>query len=197
MDSGYCDNSEALYSDYFDHSSSLALDPADARTAQHDAQTHSPVTPVRRRNHQLLRPSNGYSPSFYPPPIQTYMHRAVAAPSNGRMLSSLLESQNKVVKMVEDVSKRLGALENVVAGLNTKASNGASTTSCSSSPDERKRLPSQFCTCTLGCVLCMYNFFNFFFRKPLQKYTMHLMIMNNLNLTWGTYMYVHIYVYLL
>ena len=162
MDSGYCGDSEALYSDYFDHSSSLALDPADARTAQHDAQTHSPVTPVRRRNHQLLRPSNGYSPSFYPPPIQTYMHRAVAAPSNERLLSSLLESQNKVVKMVEDVLKRLGALENVVAGLNTKASDSASTTSCSSSPDERKRLPSQLsvsCTCTFGCVLCMYIFF--------------------------------------
>ena len=161
MDRGYCDDSEAMYSDYFDHSSSLALDPADAQTAQRDAQTHSPVTPVRRPNHQLLRPSNSYSSSFYPSPVQTYMHRAVAAPSNERMLSSLLESQNKVVKMVEDVSKRLGALENVVAGLNTKASDITSTTPCSSSPYERKRLPSQLsvsCTCTFGCVLCMYNF---------------------------------------
>ena len=57
------------------------------------------------------------------------------------MLSSLVESQSKVVKMVEDVSKRLGQLENVVAVLSSKGTD--SVASSSSSPDEKKRLPPQ------------------------------------------------------
>ena len=154
MDSGYGDDSETLYTDYFNPSSSLALEPADTQTAERDAQSRSPVTPVCRPNHQLLRLSNSYSSSFYPPPFQPYMHRGIAAPSNEKMLSSLLESQNKVVKMVENVSKRLDALENVVAGLNTKASDSVSTTSCSSSPDEKKRFPTQLSvSCTSGCII--------------------------------------------
>ena len=68
------------------------------------------------------------------------MHRDEAAPSTEQMFSSLLESQNK---LVENVSKRLGDLENVVAGLNTKASDSIGVASSSSSPDEKKRLPPQ------------------------------------------------------
>ena len=116
------------------------------------------------------------------------MHRGIAAPSNEQMLSSLLESQNKVV-----LSKRLGALENVVAGLNTKANDSVSTTSCSSSPDEKKRLPPQLSvSCTSGCIIMCVHIFNLFFRKLLQRYTMHLMMTNNSNHTWGMYMYVHV-----
>ena len=45
--------------------------------------------------------------------------------------------------MVEDVSKRLGLLENVVAGLSSKGTDSVGPASSSSSPDEKKRLPPQ------------------------------------------------------
>ena len=68
------------------------------------------------------------------------------------MLSSLLESQNKVLRMVENVSKRLGTLENVVADLSTKASESFTSTSSGCSPEEKKRLPPQL-------SVSLYNYY--------------------------------------
>lgn len=70
------------------------------------------------------------------------MHHSAGAFSTEQMLSTLQESQDKVVKMMENVSKRLGNLENV-GDLSTKASDSVRTAPSSSSPEEKKLLPPQ------------------------------------------------------
>ena len=59
------------------------------------------------------------------------------------MLATLLNSQNRVVKMVESVSKRMTNLESTVTGLTSKLTENNSLPSSSSDRDERRRLPQQ------------------------------------------------------
>lgn len=138
MDRGYRDGPSTSYQDYFECSPPVPLEPGETPSALRDDRESHSTTPVRH-----LRPNSSYNSTFYPPHFQPYMHQSAGALSTEQMLSTLLESQNKVVKMVENVSKRLGNLENVVADLSTKASDSIGTASSSSSPEEKKRLPPQ------------------------------------------------------
>lgn len=144
MDRSFCDDSDTLYTDYFE--SSPPLDLTETRSNQRDTQRRTLVRPP------LQQPSTTYHPTFYPPPYPPYIPRGSATPSTEEMLSSLLESQNKVVKMVENVSKRLGDLENVVSVLTTKASDSVGTAS-SSSPEEKKRIPPQLSVSLYTCCI--------------------------------------------
>ena len=103
--------------------------------------SHPMLTPPTSQNrHQRL----SYSSPHYPPHTlfpQSYMHHTTAPQSTEGMLSTLQESQNRVFNLVETVSKRLGRLENVVADLCTKTNENGGVIS-SSSPEEKKRLPS-------------------------------------------------------
>ena len=59
--------------------------------------------------------------------------------TNGQ-LASILDSQKQLMSMFKDMGQRLSTLETTVAGLQSQADSGPS--SCTS-PEEKKRVPSQ------------------------------------------------------
>ena len=120
------------------------VDAADVhreRTPVHSSATgpnyfrHHPLRSSSTYNASFFQPSGGFAPAPFPP----YNGAVGSSAGAEHMLSSLVEAQSKVFKMVENVSKRLGDLENVVSSLADKASESVG----SSSPEEKKRLPPQ------------------------------------------------------
>lgn len=83
------------------------------RSNQCDTQRRTPV------HSPLQQPSITYHPDILPATIPTIYTTWFTMPSTEEMH---LESQNKVVKMVENVSKQLGDLEKVVSVLTPEAS---------------------------------------------------------------------------
>ena len=143
---------------------------------------------------QPLQPLTGYiSSTPHTPSFHTYRNHGPGGPSTDQMLATLLDSQNKVVKMVESVSKRMTDLESIVTGLTYKLTENNSLPSSSSSPDERRRLPTTaicefkkmytsfvaqlfpFLTPVSGFVHAQHSYF----RKQLQRYTRLSMMTNN------------------
>ena len=70
------------------------------------------------------------------PPMHEQPHRG----QTSNQLASLVESQKQLMVMFKDVAQRIGTLENTVASLKSQADSGPSS---SSSPEEKKRIPSQ------------------------------------------------------
>lgn len=124
------------------------------------------------------RPSTSYnwSNSFYPhtfPPVPYTQHNSNPVSPTEQMLSSLVESQSKVVKIVVDVSKWLGHLENIVK---SKGTDSVSPASLWSSPDENIWLPPQL------SVSWVYTL------------SMHKLIPHSYTCAFSTCMYMYIYV---
>ena len=127
----------------------------DAPEARRDGNGHgqSPANDgPRRYGHSPLQSGSCYNSSFYPPaagfaPAPFSPYNGGVRSSTEHMLSSLVEAQSKVFKMVEDVSKRLGSLENVVSNLTDKANESIGPSSSSSPDQEKKRLPPQLSVC--------------------------------------------------
>lgn len=118
-----------------------------AADAQDRPPVCSPVNGSRRSMHHLLRSSSTFNSSFFqqpggytPAPFPSY--NGSVGPSADHMLSSLFENQGKMIKMDQDISKRLGDLENIVCDLADKASDSVGPSSCS--PEGKKRFPPQF-----------------------------------------------------
>ena len=59
--------------------------------------------------------------------------------TNGQ-LTTILESQKQLMSMFKDMGQRLSTLESSVAALQSQADSGPSS---SSSPEEKRRVPSQ------------------------------------------------------
>ena len=155
--------------------------PVDAADVQRDrAPVHPPVNGPSRFGHHLLRSSSTYNSSLFPQsggfasaPFPPY---GTVGSSAEHMLSSLVEAQSKVFKMVEDVSKRLGDLENVVSSLADKANESVGPSS-SSSPEEKKRLPPQ-----LSVSACMLSKTS---RNWWPKFMKLFTMRNSSGQTWG------------
>ena len=75
---------------------------------------HHPLRLSSTYNASFFQQSGGFAPAPFPP------YNGAVGASAEHMLSSLVEAQSKVFKIVENVSKRLGDLENVVSGLADK-----------------------------------------------------------------------------
>ena len=92
------------------------------------------ATPVRPRLPQVRYPP--YYPSNYIFPDHVQPARCT---STEKLLSSVVESQKKVMALVEGVSCRITELEKVVTNMNAKSAESVST----SSTEGKKRLPPQ------------------------------------------------------
>ena len=68
------------------------------------------------------------------------MHEQLPRSHTNGQLASLVESQKQLMVMFKDVAQRIGTLESTVASLKSQADSGPSS---SSSPEEKKRIPSQ------------------------------------------------------
>ena len=107
MDNGtYPEETDSVYGDYYDSFHPLHMDAADLQSGQCNPQrlssltpVWSSLTPVRR---WPLQPLTGYiSSTPHTPSFHTYRNHGPGGPSTDQMLATLLDSQNKVVKMVE------------------------------------------------------------------------------------------------
>ena len=125
-----------------DHNlSDLDMDPYLSHDGHTPVRSH-PVQPIDdSRNTTPVRPrlpQTRYPPYF----AQNYMfpdHVAPARASTEKLLGSVVESQKKMMALVEGVSSRIAELEKVVTDMNAKSADSVSTTST----EEKKRIPSQ------------------------------------------------------
>ena len=131
-------------------------------------------------NQQLSKGLCSYYPALAPFP-QPYLHHGPVQ-STERMLSSLLESQNKTFTMFEAVSKQLNHLENFVKTLCPKTDESTSGTFFS--PDEKKRLPTLLFYIAY-CINKMFNSYMHPCRKQWLGFMMHLRKMYNSSQIWG------------
>ena len=136
------------------------LDPSSSFELHDDIQISSDAganhTTPPSQNQQLSKGLCSYYPAPAPFP-QPYLHLGPVQ-STERMLSSLLESQNKTFTMFETVSKRLNRLERFVKTLCPKT--GESTSGTSSSPDEKKMLPTLLSVCISSFILYIGQYIN-------------------------------------
>ena len=114
----------------------------------------SPMTPTGRpaayplqKRGRPFNEFNRYSP-YLPPQSQGGSCSSSAwYEHTDSQIQALIESQKKMMNMFEKVSERIGDMEKAVSTIQAASPQAASSSSSETSPEQKKRLPTQLSVC--------------------------------------------------